>query len=326
MGEIVRPPEARPPKRAITPGSSKEMNLLTPKIIRIMIYDYISITFEQIREQLYVAQLENHLLMQDRHFYLAAKADIPESRSFDEYFRGYVKISSRDIIDTVVGRGLPGVQLSYINSPPESLPLRPGFYYFLIDTTGPYWARIVGSKEIALVLPPMFTNVRIEILVARPFIPRIYRDCYEALEIILNKFVEEDVWWRCTGSGSMPLYSWNDAVHRGTTVMKIKIERESTKFFDRSVTGLDAGSMIQAFEIIKAINSRTSEQEVYIIIDWENTRLGFFVGNTKLGEIINYMRLAIPPKIFEFLKRYSYPNEWELALNVKPRKPPKMLS
>lgn len=79
-----------------------------------------------------------------------------------------IKIASRDVIDTVIGSALPGVVLSYSNPPPAPIPARIGFKYFSLDSNGPYWDGIRGSKVLAVYVPDEIPGEKLEMYAVKP--------------------------------------------------------------------------------------------------------------------------------------------------------------
>lgn len=121
----------------------------------------VPIPLEKITPTMYVGRVEDERLLKEAGFYLAVNAQMPESKLIEDIPR-VVKIASRDVIDTVVGRALPGVVLSHANPPPAPIPTRIGFRYFMLDTSGAYWEGIKGSKIIAVYVPEKIPDEKLE--------------------------------------------------------------------------------------------------------------------------------------------------------------------
>jgi type VI secretion system protein ImpJ len=121
----------------------------------------VPIPLEKITPTMYVGRVEDERLLKEAGFYLAVNAQMPESKLIEDIPR-VVKIASRDVIDTVVGRALPGVVLSHSNPPPAPIPTRIGFRYFMLDNSGAYWEGIKGSKIIAVYVPEKIPDEKLE--------------------------------------------------------------------------------------------------------------------------------------------------------------------
>ena len=121
----------------------------------------VPIPLEKTRDTLYVGRVEDERLFKNAGFYLAVKAKMPESKLLEAVPR-VIKIGSRDVIDTIIGSALPGVVLTHASPPPAPIPARVGFRYFMLDTIGPYWDGIKGSKVISVYVPDEIPNEKLE--------------------------------------------------------------------------------------------------------------------------------------------------------------------
>lgn len=127
----------------------------------------VPIPLEKTRDTLYVGRIEDERLLKDAGFYLAVRSQIAESKLIDGVPR-VVKIASRDVIDSVIGSALPGVVLTHQSPPPAPIPARVGFKYFQLDSVGPYWDGIKGSKVVAVYVPDEITDVKLEMYAVKP--------------------------------------------------------------------------------------------------------------------------------------------------------------
>lgn len=128
----------------------------------------VPIPLENTRESLYVGRVQDDRLLKEAGFYLAVRAQMPEGQLIERVPR-VVKIGSRDVIDAIIGSGLPGVTLTHASPPPAPIPTRVGFHYFALDTIGPFWDSIRGSKTIAVYLPADdFVDEKVEMYAVKP--------------------------------------------------------------------------------------------------------------------------------------------------------------
>jgi type VI secretion system protein ImpJ len=127
----------------------------------------VPIPLEKTRETLYVGRVEDERLLKEAEFYLAVRAQMPEAKIIEGVPR-VVKVASRDVIDTIIGSALPGVILSHTNPPPAPIPARVGFKYFKLDTIGPYWDGIRGSKVLGIYVPDEINDEKLEMYAVKP--------------------------------------------------------------------------------------------------------------------------------------------------------------
>ena len=127
----------------------------------------VAIPLEKTRDTLYVGRVEDERLLKEAAFYLAVRSQMPEAKLIEGVPR-VVKIASRDAIDQVIGAALPGVVLTHANPPPAPIPTRVGFKYFMLDTIGPYWNGIRGSKVLAVHVPDEIVDENLEMYAVKP--------------------------------------------------------------------------------------------------------------------------------------------------------------
>jgi type VI secretion system protein ImpJ len=127
----------------------------------------IQIPLETTRESVYVGRIQDDRLLADAEFFLGVSAKIPEGQLIDRVPR-IIKSASRDVIDGVIGSGLPGVTLTHASPPPSPIPTRIGFHYFNLDKDGIFWESIRSSKSIAIYVPQEFVDQKLELYAIKP--------------------------------------------------------------------------------------------------------------------------------------------------------------
>ena len=127
----------------------------------------VQIPLESTRESVYVGRVQDERLLETAEFYLGVKAKVPEGQLIERVPR-IVKIASRDVIDGVIGSGLPGVTLSHASPPPSPIPSRIGFHYFNLGKEGVFWEAIRNSKTVAVYVPQEFVGQKLELYAVKP--------------------------------------------------------------------------------------------------------------------------------------------------------------
>lgn len=127
----------------------------------------VAIPLEKLRDTLYVGRIDDERLLKEAGFFLAVRAQMPEAKLIEGVPR-VVKIASRDVIDSVIGSALPGVVLTHASPPPAPIPARVGFKYFQLDSIGPYWNGIAGSKVISVYVPSDIPDEKLELYAVKP--------------------------------------------------------------------------------------------------------------------------------------------------------------
>ncbi len=77
------------------------------------------------------------------------------------------KLASRDVVETLVERSLPGVGMIYLPTAPPGLPRRPNSYYLRVDVHDDQWASVVRQENVALIWDEAPEDVKIELVVVR---------------------------------------------------------------------------------------------------------------------------------------------------------------
>jgi type VI secretion system protein ImpJ len=127
----------------------------------------VQIPLESTRESVYVGRVQDERLLETAEFYLGVSAKVSEGQLIERVPR-IVKIASRDVIDGVIGSGLPGVTLSHASPPPAPIPSRIGFHYFNLGKEGVFWEAIRNSKTVAVYVPQEFVGQKLELYAVKP--------------------------------------------------------------------------------------------------------------------------------------------------------------
>ena len=77
------------------------------------------------------------------------------------------KLSSRDTVEILQERSLPGVGLVYLSAVPPGLPRRPNSYFLRIDIHDDQWSSVVRQENVALLWDEAPEDTKIELVVVR---------------------------------------------------------------------------------------------------------------------------------------------------------------
>lgn len=124
---------------------------------------YVMIPLEKNRELVYIGRIQDERLLKTAQFYLGAKAQLPPARLTDE-IPAKAKIASPDHINDLIGRAVPGVELSYEPVPPTAIPVKSGYRYFRLNPHGRFWEAIGRSKGVAIYLPDEFPEIKLDLV------------------------------------------------------------------------------------------------------------------------------------------------------------------
>jgi type VI secretion system protein ImpJ len=113
----------------------------------------------------FAATLERRFFEGNNHYYLAIKVDIPP-RDLERLLTETGKVCSREEMEALRQRALPGLMARYLEKPPEELPRRAHSSYFELDHRGNLWKRIEQRQNIAVFcqLPPEKTEMQLMVI------------------------------------------------------------------------------------------------------------------------------------------------------------------
>jgi type VI secretion system protein ImpJ len=97
----------------------------------------------------FAANLDKTFFDGNNHYYLSIKTDIPP-RDLERLLTETGKVCSREEMDALRQRALPGLMVRYLEAPPEELPRRVNWSYFELDHHGNLWRRIEQRQNIAV--------------------------------------------------------------------------------------------------------------------------------------------------------------------------------
>jgi type VI secretion system protein ImpJ len=112
----------------------------------------------------YTADLKPAIFEGRNRFYLAVKTE-EDSKTVLQALEDIAKLSSREHLDTLVSRSLPGIGLQYLQIPPQELPRRANTVYFAINHHDDQWAAISKNYNLALYWNSAPSDIEIELMV-----------------------------------------------------------------------------------------------------------------------------------------------------------------
>jgi type VI secretion system protein ImpJ len=124
---------------------------------------FTPIPLEQQQPGLFVATVDDPLLLRRGSLYLLAGGDVADDVLRDDVPR-YVKIGSSDQIAQIVHSALPGVQARVDLAPPSGIPVRAHMVYMRLEKQGRYWDALLQSNTIAIYQPVKPDQVKLELL------------------------------------------------------------------------------------------------------------------------------------------------------------------
>ncbi|MCK5262095.1 MAG: type VI secretion system baseplate subunit TssK [Gammaproteobacteria bacterium] len=117
-------------------------------------------------EVAFSADVPNEFFTEHVDFYLIVNT----MESFEEAQQSLLtaaKLSSRDTVEVLVERSLPGVGMIYLPAPPPGLPRRPNSYYLRLDVHDDQWSSVERQQNVSLLWEEAPEDTKIELVVVR---------------------------------------------------------------------------------------------------------------------------------------------------------------
>lgn len=117
-------------------------------------------------ETMFAAKIPSPDMLTSNRLFLAVRADAPEEE-VQTRFPTLVKISSKDRIQELLIRAVPGLPVRVVPQPPPAIPVQSGRSYFALEPTGEHWEAITASLTLAIHASPGLAQLHIELLAVK---------------------------------------------------------------------------------------------------------------------------------------------------------------
>jgi len=128
--------------------------------------NYRAIVLRPAKPFVYAAALESSLLSA-KQIFLAVSSEADRA-SLPEKTLELVKVGAADHLDHLYRRGLPGLTLTHVLDPPNEIPVKLDYEYFLIDTSGEEWEEVLRGKNLAAYVPAAIREPSLELVAILP--------------------------------------------------------------------------------------------------------------------------------------------------------------
>jgi type VI secretion system protein ImpJ len=127
----------------------------------------ISLPLKLIQPSIYGTPLADDKYLKNTRMYLAVNAEASQGEIV-ERTKNLVKVCSTNHIEHLVRQALPGVPLTYVETPPNGIPVRLNYHYFSLTQSGLAWEAIRRSRSLAAYVPGELPNPQLELIVLLP--------------------------------------------------------------------------------------------------------------------------------------------------------------
>ncbi len=129
--------------------------------------NFVALPLKLVQPSIYATALAEDKYLNNTRFYLAVNAEMKQAELIDKAPK-LIKVASATHIELLVRQALKGVPLTYVPSPPNSIPVKMNYQYFSLNQSGGAWESIVRARNFAAYIPGDFPNPQIELIVLFP--------------------------------------------------------------------------------------------------------------------------------------------------------------
>ncbi|MBT6702537.1 MAG: type VI secretion system baseplate subunit TssK, partial [Gammaproteobacteria bacterium] len=114
----------------------------------------------------FAADVPTQFFTEHVDFYLIVNTE-SEFESSEKSLLTAAKLCSRDSVEVLQERSLPGVGMMYMASAPPGLPRRPNSYFLRLDIHDDQWSSVVRQENIALLWNEAPEDTKVELVIVR---------------------------------------------------------------------------------------------------------------------------------------------------------------
>ena len=129
--------------------------------------NFVSLPLKLVQPSIYATSIDNEKYLVNTKMYLAVSAEVSQAEIVGKSPQ-LVKVCSASHIEHLVRNALPGVPLSYVQSPPSVIPVKLNYQYFSLNQAGPAWEAIQRARNLAAYVPGDLPNPQLELIILLP--------------------------------------------------------------------------------------------------------------------------------------------------------------
>ena len=145
------------------PAFAKLHSIIRELLDTVISAKYFGIALSEVRPSYHIGMLDSGKIDDDTTFYISVGADIPAVELVDVVPLRF-KVGAPDDVEKFVLSALPGVRLQYTPQPPAAIPVRPDTCYFILESKGPMYERMLKAQSISVYVPAGMKELRLELL------------------------------------------------------------------------------------------------------------------------------------------------------------------
>lgn len=123
---------------------------------------HVAISLVETKPSFHGGRLDSDKFEEDTAYYIGVSADMPPAELVEAVPLRF-KVGAPDDVDKLVLSAMSGVKLMSAPQVPAPIPVRPGCYYFSIESRGSLYERMVQSRTITIYVPTVFKDLKLEL-------------------------------------------------------------------------------------------------------------------------------------------------------------------
>jgi len=145
------------------PGFAKLHGIIRDLLDTVISSKYFGINLSEVRPSYHIGALDSGKIDDGTTLYIAVSAAMPTLELVDLAPLRF-KVGAPDDVEKFVLSALPGVRLQYTPQPPAAIPVRPDTCYFILESKGPMYERMLKAQSISIYVPAGMKELRLELL------------------------------------------------------------------------------------------------------------------------------------------------------------------
>jgi len=145
------------------PGFTKLHAIVRELLDTVISAKFFGIALNEVRPSYHIGMLDSGKIDDNTTLYISVGADIPAVELVDVVPLRF-KVGAPDDVEKFVLSALPGVRLQYTPQPPAAIPVRPDTCYFILESKGPMYERMLKAQSISVYVPAGMKALRLELL------------------------------------------------------------------------------------------------------------------------------------------------------------------
>lgn len=124
---------------------------------------YFAIALSEVRPSFHQGRLDAQQINGSTNLYLGVSASLPPAELVEAVPLRF-KMGAPEDVEKLVLSAMAGVQLVHAPQVPAAIPVRPGAYYFAVESRGALYERMMQAQAVSLYVPAGIPDLKLELI------------------------------------------------------------------------------------------------------------------------------------------------------------------